>query len=727
MRFLSLLFLCVSFAIFAGAQFLGANGEPFHVEAVSGELFECTEVSIDFSANGPLCLCTYDFTFQNPLAHSVTATFSTKLPFGAGALLFERKGGAVRQQRKLWNRFLADLPAVGANSTVSLRLSYGYVTTRDKFGEREIRIPLRGVKQIGQFELKVQCQPLPGRRVQVGEAWLGLKKEVRKSVVNVKTPLIKSYYPLYDFVLRTVPEGEEPSCVLQAPPTNAFLAFRPDIPAQQHRMNKAAGWFVAVDTSASRTVTGRDQLRLIRGILSRLGRLEEGRPFRLYAFDLHVKEIARWRGGKDDIYQILLPFLTRPTMGATDLSAMLESLLAIALKVRRAHRFIVFTDGSTTMGQKPDEALLQFSSVWPNQHRLDVVVLGEFEVDGVTTKLANLCGGRVIRLHQLATARTRLDDVVEKLRQPVGAQVRIVKSEEEGSLSPGDLLQSQFFDVVPKDELFSVGVASLVGENPGKLFYSINGREQKSMEITVAQSAPVSMTNMRQAPVTVALQGASRRRNPASFAQFALKAAKIELEKQVKKYMNLDARLRSDKSLVAAFGDVRKSVALLRKDESELTVEKLWTSLNLLKAILAPRLQAMQRVREKLQRGRQPTTLQLAEQLRAVLKENHRDRITREALCKALLDGGLWEELSREALVWMRQEPAQAVAYEYFGSASYRLGRKEEALRAASSLAEIAWGGHDAVNEKLVEQAALLSLQWEGFALAKKLFSFSRW
>ena len=708
-----------------GAQTLYASRLPVYVEAASGDHFECKKLEIDLSINGPLCLCTKTMVFKNPLNRPVSARFNSRLPFGAGALQFGRAGGVVGQQRKVWNTFVADLPNVKAKEEVALELSYGFVASRDSSGEREFRLSLRGLHSIELFILKAQCLPLPGRRVQMGEAWYGLTRSEEGSTISFSTQ-IKAFIPLYDLVLRTIAAGKEPPCVLQAPPTNSFLSFRPEVLPSAARQKKSAGWFVAVDTSASRSIIGRDHFRLIRGILSRLGRLEQGRPFRLFAFDNEVEELAQWRAGQGDIYELLLPFLSRHSLGATSLSKLLEKLTNVASSLRRGHRFVVFTDGSTSLGRRPDTALLDFSAMWPEQHRLDVVVLGKFEVDGVTEKLARLGGGRVIRLHELAVARTRLDDVVSALRTPVGATVKIEKNPEGPALSPEDLLQSQFFDVTAGRELFTVGIPALVGQEPKELHYRVNGGEVKKLPITIAKAIPQPMSQMRQSPVTVTLTKRRGRKLDQSFAQFALNEAKKQLEVEVKEFMALDERLRKDASLIAAFNNVRQAVAMLRKEETLEVIEGLWGSLNDLKVAMAPRLAAMRRVRQKLQRGSQPSAKELIESMRNSIKENPTDRVTREALCQSLARQGLFEELSREATKWVRREPRQAVAFEFYGLASFSLGREKEALRAAASLAELAWGGHDGVDNSLIDQATLLALRWKGFELAKAIYNFTR-
>ena len=713
------------FLVAMGAQALYANHSPFYVEAASGELFECKKLAIDLSINGPLCLCTKTMVFKNPLHRPVSARFNCRLPFGAGAQHFGRVRGVVSQQKKLWNTFVADLPNVKVNEEVELKLSYGFVASRDLSGEREFRLALRGLGSIELFEMKAQCLPLPGRRVQLGEAWYGLARSEEGSTITYSTQ-IKGFLPLYDLVLRTVSAGKEPPCVLQAPPTNSFLSFRPEVLTSAARQKKSAGWFVAVDTSASRSIIGRDHFRLIRGILSRLGRLEEGRHFRLFAFDNEVEELVQWRAGQGDIYELLLPFLSRQSLGATCLSKLLEKLSDVASRLRRGHRFVVFTDGSASLGRRPDTALLDFSATWPEQHRLDVVVLGKFEVDGVTEKLARLGGGRVIRLHELAIARTRLDEVVTALRSPVGAMVKIEKNPEGPALSPEDLLQSQFFDVTAGRELFTVGIPALVGQEPKELHYRVNGGELKKLPITVAKAIPQPMSKMRQSPVTVTLTKQRGRKLDQSFAQFTLTEAKKQLEVEVKEFMALDERLRKDASLIAAFNNVRQAVAMLRKEETLEVIEGLWDSLNDLKLAMAPRLAAMRRVRQKLQRGNQASAKELIEAMRTSIKENPTDRVTREALCQSLAREGLFEELSREATIWLRREPRQVVAYEFYGLASFNLGREKEAIRAAASLAELAWGGHDGVNNSLIDQATLLALRWKGFEVAKAIYNFTR-
>ena len=724
MKFSSL--LCVFVLIAVGAQTLFANELPLSVEANSGEAFQCTHLKVNLSINGPLCLCTESMKFRNVLDRRSNATFVCPLPFGAGALLFKRTGGTIGQQKKVWNTFVADLPDVGPREEIELELSYGFVASRDKVGEREFRVSLRGLAKIDHFDLQVKCHPLPGRHVQAGEAWYGLTRRENKGTVTLSLKGVDDFVPLYDFVMRTTPAGDEPSCVLQAPPTNSFLSFRPDVPALSQRIHKSAGWFIAVDTSASRSVTGRDQFRLIRGILSRLGRLEEGRPFRLFVFDNNVEELVHWRSGQGDIYETLLPFLSRQPLGATDLSKVLHELTDIATKLRRPHRFVIFTDGSSTLGRRPDTALLDFSALWPEQHRLDVVVLGTFEVDGITEKLARLGGGRVVRLHELVRARGELEEVVEALRQPVGAMVRIEKSPEGPALSPEDLLQSQFADVTPGRELFTVGVPSLTGQKPKELLYRVNDGEVQRLAITLAQALPQPMRLMRQSPVSVTLSRKSGRHIDESFAQFALKGAKKQLESEVKEFMELDERLRRDPSLLSAFNNVRQAVAQLRKEETLTVIEHLWTSLIDLKRAMVPRLLAMQRVKQKLQRGSLSAPNVLMDGMRQTLKDNPSDRVTREALCHSLAKEGLFEDLCREATLWLRMEPRQPVAYEFYGLACFELGRYKEALRAAASLAEIAWGGHDGVDNELLEQSTLMALRWNGFEEAKAIYTFTR-
>lgn len=92
-----------------------------------------------------------------------------------------------------------------------------------------------------------------------------------------------------------------------------------------------------------------------------------------------------------------------------------------------------------------------------------------------------------------------------------------------------------------------------------------------------------------------------------------------------------------------------------------------------------------------------------ADSLRALLRENPRDRSLYNALSEALTESGRWADLREVAFRWQPLDPDNPQVYESLALASHGLGRREEAFRATGSLVEVAPG-----KPEMLQRAALL-------------------
>jgi tetratricopeptide (TPR) repeat protein len=111
-----------------------------------------------------------------------------------------------------------------------------------------------------------------------------------------------------------------------------------------------------------------------------------------------------------------------------------------------------------------------------------------------------------------------------------------------------------------------------------------------------------------------------------------------------------------------------------------------------------------------------PTKDQIAA-LHAQVSANPRDRGLRNAYAQALLVSMKWDELQGQAFEWMPFDPENPQVYEYLGKSATGLKDFELALRAMTSIAEIAPN-----RAALLARAGWLLLTAEKFEMAQQMF-----
>jgi tetratricopeptide (TPR) repeat protein len=390
---------------------------PISLSDPDGQALTLRSLSAKVAVDGPLSLTELELRFTNPTDRRIEGRFALTLPDGAtisrwakevngqlvegevveraaahrayDAILHEMRDPALLEQGA-GNQFSAKVFPIEPRGDVRIVLSYTRLLRTDD-GARAYVLPLRGLPPIGDFAFHGSFRALPG------ETTSDLPKAERSADGTQHLDIVrKNWAPDADVAVRWQSQfagSTPPPRVLRA--GDYYVAtFRPEVPFNAAAMRRslqgqrADGWALYVDTSASAADGAAHRIAAIEGILRASG----SSPVEVYAFDQDVSRLAS--GSAETVAgQVGAALRARGFAGGTDM----EKVLAHVATTFVDTRVVLATDGVATFGDtNPAHLAATVQRLAPDLD-LHALVLGA-EQDGAVLAALTEGRGRVVEV-----------------------------------------------------------------------------------------------------------------------------------------------------------------------------------------------------------------------------------------------------------------------------------------------------------------------------------------
>lgn len=346
---------------------------PFSLTTSDGAGLELTKITAKAVIEGPLAFTELHLTFRNPEERVREGRFTITLPDEAALSRFamqidgqwmeaevvpkmvarrayedflHRRQDPALLEKADGNEFSARVFPIPAKGEKHLILSYSQELRDDHYA-----LPLRGLPRVGNVEAQVQ----------VIDTKASAPHELRK----------QQWKPDRDFV---VPVGSASAIA-----AGGLVAVRAqvEVPAAMDLVSNA---LILVDSSASRALGYRDQVRTVRELVAALTAYSPQLELEVAAFDQETVSLFKGKS-KDFTEAAASPLAERAPLGASDLG----QALAWA-KGKGKRRVIVITDGMATAGA--EAAALPAAVLGTSAERLDVVLVGGIRDASLAATLA---------------------------------------------------------------------------------------------------------------------------------------------------------------------------------------------------------------------------------------------------------------------------------------------------------------------------------------------------
>lgn len=399
---------------------------PVSLTASDGTGLALVALKADGVLEPPLAFTELHLTFENPRNEVIEGRFEIALPPGAALSRFAMKigdawqeGEVVERQRarrvyedflhrrqdpalleqEAGNRFSARVFPIPARARKELIVAYSHGLARQ---DEPYVLPLLGLSEIGRLDIRMLLGDRPARD---GEA-SNLGGEVRdRRVVELSK---RDWTPDRDFVVRQDKVGER---VGLRHGNLAVVRVTPEVDAEPQEIG---GLYVLIDSSASRALGYRDQVRrlaeLVAGLRDGAG---ASTPLGIAAFDQVVVPIFEGTAGSFGRAEVERLGARRP-LGASNLEGALAWLADRLAKGKKYPRVLLITDGVATAGETETRDLkaavraLGKSGV----ERLDVLAVGGLRDDAV---LAQLTTGNLEHDGKRLDGTAPLEEVARRL------------------------------------------------------------------------------------------------------------------------------------------------------------------------------------------------------------------------------------------------------------------------------------------------------------------------
>ncbi len=409
---------------------LGAAVSPITLSDPDGQELTLNALSARVAVSGPLALTELDLRFRNPQDRRIEGRFSLTLPDGATVSRFAKtvngqlvEGEVVERAtaHRVYDLILHEMrdPALleqGAGNTFSAKvfpiephgevhivLAYSQLLRRID-GLRSYSLPLRGLPEIGNFELRGRFAALPG------ESTSDLPGAERSPDGVQRLDLFKeAWSPDQDLSVRWRARDDSAPQMMRAGDT--YLAsFSPSVPGGR---SKTPRWSFYIDTSAS-AADGRDHR--IAAVEALLRALPVSAPVEIRAFDQEIALVVSGSAGSV-AGEVAGQLQRRGFAGATNLERVLADVKEHA---RTDTRVVLVTDGIATFGDTNLAHLADAAHALPEGLALHALVLGT-EQDGAVLSALTRGHGRVVELPLTSSLVADATAAAARLSLPPGA------------------------------------------------------------------------------------------------------------------------------------------------------------------------------------------------------------------------------------------------------------------------------------------------------------------
>jgi tetratricopeptide (TPR) repeat protein len=490
-----------------GAEELDA---PISMADPNGQDLVLEDLDVRVAVHGPLALTELEMRFRNPQNRQVEGRFACNLPAGATISRFAKEVGGKFMEGEVverlkakrvyteilhtmrdpalleqdqGNRFQARIFPIPARSQVRLLLSYSKVYPVAADGTRSLTVPLRGLQKIGRFGFRGVVRTLPGEIV-TAAGWLGSakRKKVGAEIIFSDQASWKNFTPDQDLTLVFAPSENAPRENLVRAGDFRMVTYRPRLPGKSGVENPDE-WVFYVDTSASAAPSASTRLKALRAVFEDLGKAQPGVLVKVFAFDLGVVPVGKFRAGRGGLDEIMNKVAGRHFLGATDLEKVVEHLGNQSRKGNKARHFVLVSDVVPSLAERDAADLASKLGNWPVGSHLHVLQVGSLIEEKVSRALAEYGRGRVVPLPLTATFQEKAKLAVASLRRKVGVSFQV--------RAPGaEWVQPDFFeDVQDGVEL----VAFVKGGSSQIRFDQLGGATHKiaASAVKVAGFAPL--------------------------------------------------------------------------------------------------------------------------------------------------------------------------------------------------------------------------------------------
>jgi len=379
---------------------------PIQLTASDGTGLELVALEANGALEPPLAFTELHLTFENPRDARIEGRFRIALPPGAALSRFAMKGaggdwqeGEVVERRRArlvyedylhrrqdpalleqeaGNEFSARVFPIPARGRKELIVSYSHALVR---ADEPYVIPLRGLSAIGSLDLRVLLgdSPVAGAGGGTPASNLGGEASERRIVELHK----RDWTPDRDFEV-----GQERFAGREGLRHGNLAVVRVAAPGEAERQ-ELGGLYVLVDSSASRALGYREQVRRLAELIGGLQHEGGGGRLGVAAFDQEVAPI--YDGDMDGFGAAEAHRLCeRRPLGATDLHRALAWLAGrLARSGGNVRRVLLVTDGVATAGETEPRALKAAVRALgaAGVERLDVLVQGGLRDEAVLREL----------------------------------------------------------------------------------------------------------------------------------------------------------------------------------------------------------------------------------------------------------------------------------------------------------------------------------------------------
>ncbi|HEY3322763.1 MAG TPA: VIT domain-containing protein [Planctomycetota bacterium] len=429
-------------------------GCPVSLTNPDGQALNLEKYDLRVAVNGPLSLVEMEMTFRNPLPKQMEGRFLYLLPAGATISRFAKEvngklmeGEVVERMaaQRIYteilhtmrdpallemdqgNRFSARVFPIAPNGAVRLLLAYSQLLPVQN-GERKLRVALAGIPKIGAFSFT----PVIARENDVNIT--GIPEGARNALAD--------FTPEKD--LEIVIKGDSKAGVGATKAGNfQMLCYQPTLPAAfferiQH------DWSFYFDTSASNADIEARRLDAIERLFKQPG-LEHG--ITAYAFDLDVSKKLYGPEFNSLTDNVVRQLRARHALGATNIEAVMKHIGEQARAAQKPTRFVLVSDGITTIGAREPKDILAAMGDWPAQHTLHALVIGNKQDEKMLNAIVEKGRGRVVTLPFTDKPDAEIARAVADLQKPAGASFEFY---DEGAAW---IYPKTFRDVQPGSEL----------------------------------------------------------------------------------------------------------------------------------------------------------------------------------------------------------------------------------------------------------------------------------
>jgi tetratricopeptide (TPR) repeat protein len=661
-------------------------------------------------------------------------------------ILHEMRDPALLEQ-DLGNRFSARIFPIDPDGRVRLILSWTQLVPAVD-GVRTLVIPLRGLPRVASFDFSAILTPLPG--------------EGDMHVVGLGRPTIASRHLRFtqrDWLPEDIELDREAERVgLQVMRAgDYFLASL--IPAPEPRgvpqSSVPASWLVYVDTSAS-SASGLEQR--LRALSEILGSLPPGDAIEIVAFDQTIDRLFDGSAGEAG-RRIESAVRERKLLGGTDIETVVRDIATRA----KGRRVVFVSDGVATQGRTDLRELRDVVAELPPNLSLNAVVLGAAQ-SAETLRELTRGRGRIVEVPFTTSMRAHARAAAALLQVPAGA--RAAARDEAAEWFFPHLAE----DVRPGREVIVVGKVKegrepdIAFDGLGSASLTVapvalrNGSFETLLEREAHRAYLQDLREREAATEDESVRDALAREQVRISIERRILIPRttllvLESEDDYKRY-ELDRR--SLASILTVGGEgidriarsaipahrqrppreqihaIAEAITVTAPPATEIQIGEVLpeddgeaeddereprsprrTASDRAEGGMAPA--GSSRVAESVTvRGssRQPWTARVEisdERVEALFEELDGDPLDRSIyndLGEALLERREWERLAALALRWQPYDPENPQVYELLMEAALQAGSREEALRAAGSLAEIA-----PAKPELLQRAGLLLLR----------------